>query len=102
RNLRKVYASGGGWFGRRRVVKAVDDVSFTVRSGETVGIVGESGSGKSTIGKCLLKLLEVDGGQMLFNGRDIARLTARDFRPLRKDIQMIFQDPYASLNPRQT
>jgi peptide/nickel transport system ATP-binding protein len=102
RNLRKVYASGGGWFSRRRVVQAVDDVSFSVRRGETVGIVGESGSGKSTIGKCLLKLVEVDGGQMLFNGSDIAELSPRQFRPLRKDIQMIFQDPYASLNPRQT
>jgi peptide/nickel transport system ATP-binding protein len=102
RNLRKTYASGRGWFGRRRVVRAVEDVSFNVRRGETIGIVGESGSGKSTIGKCLLKLLDVDGGQMLFNGADIAQLGAREFRPLRKHIQMIFQDPYASLNPRQT
>jgi len=102
RNLRKTYATGGGWFGAKRVVQAVDDVSFTVRRGETLGIVGESGSGKSTIGKCLLKLVDVDGGQMLFNGRDIAALSAHAFRPLRKDIQMIFQDPFASLNPRQT
>ena len=102
RHLTKTYATGGGWFGAKRVVQAVDDVSFTVRRGETLGIVGESGSGKSTIGKCLLKLVEVDGGQMLFDGRDIAALSAHAFRPLRKDIQMIFQDPFASLNPRQT
>ena len=102
RNLKKTYATGGGWFGTKRVVQAVDDVSFTVRRGETLGIVGESGSGKSTIGKCLLKLVAVDGGQMLFNGIDIASLSAHAFRPLRKDIQMIFQDPFASLNPRQT
>ena len=102
RNLQKTYATGGGWFGAKRVVQAVDDVSFTVRRGETLGIVGESGSGKSTIGKCLVKLVEVDGGQMLFDGRDIAALSAHAFRPLRKDIQMIFQDPFASLNPRQT
>ncbi|RCW75554.1 dipeptide ABC transporter ATP-binding protein [Pseudorhodoferax soli] len=102
RKLSKTYASGGGWFGARRVVRAVDDVSFTVRRGETLGIVGESGSGKSTIGKCLLKLVDVDGGQMLFNGRDIAAMSAHAFRPLRKGIQMVFQDPFASLNPRQT
>jgi peptide/nickel transport system ATP-binding protein len=102
RNLFKAYATGGGWFSPRRAVQAVDDVSFSVRRGETLGIVGESGSGKSTIGKCLLKLIDVDGGQMIFNGSDIVKLSARDFRPLRRDIQMIFQDPFASLNPRQT
>ncbi|MDB5819374.1 MAG: transporter related [Rhizobacter sp.] len=102
RHLRKTFSTGGGWFAPRREVKAVDDVSFSVRRGETLGIVGESGSGKSTIGKCLLKLMEVDGGEMLFDGRDIAPLTAHDFRPLRRDIQMIFQDPFASLNPRHS
>ncbi|WP_454763988.1 ABC transporter ATP-binding protein [Cupriavidus campinensis] len=102
RNLRKTYASGGGWFAKKRVTHAVDDVSFTVRRGETLGIVGESGSGKSTIGKCLLRLTGVDGGQMLFDGQDIARLSERQFRPLRRDVQMIFQDPFASLNPRHT
>ncbi|AUL43531.1 ABC transporter ATP-binding protein [Bordetella parapertussis] len=100
--LCKTYVTGHGWFGKKRVVRAVDEVSFEVRRGETLGIVGESGSGKSTIGKCLLKLIGIDGGKLVFNGRDIAGLSESQFRPLRKDIQMIFQDPFASLNPRQT
>ncbi|KAA6130910.1 ABC transporter ATP-binding protein [Cupriavidus cauae] len=102
RDLRKTYVSGGGLFSRKRVVHAVDGVSFTVRRGETLGIVGESGSGKSTIGKCLLRLTDIDGGTLLFQGQDIAKLPERRFRPLRKDVQMIFQDPFASLNPRHT
>ncbi|WP_167668944.1 ABC transporter ATP-binding protein [Allopusillimonas soli] len=102
RNLKKHYVLRGGWMGSKRVVRAVDDVSFSVRRGETLGIVGESGSGKSTIGKCLLKLVGVDGGQLLFDGRDIAPLSERQFRPMRHHIQMIFQDPFASLNPRHT
>ncbi|MNV47448.1 Glutathione import ATP-binding protein GsiA [compost metagenome] len=80
----------------------MDGVSFTVRRGETLGIVGESGSGKSTIGKCLLKLVGINGGQLIFNGQDIAKMSESRFRPLRHDIQMIFQDPFASLNPRHT
>ncbi|OZI32875.1 ABC transporter ATP-binding protein [Bordetella genomosp. 1] len=102
RDLKKTYVTGSGWFGKKRVVHAVDGVSFGVRRGETLGIVGESGSGKSTIGKCLLKLIGIDGGQLMFNGRDVAQLSEAQFRPVRKDIQMIFQDPFASLNPRQT
>jgi len=102
RNLSKTYVTGRGWLGHKRVVRAVDDVSFTVRRGETLGIVGESGSGKSTIGKCLLKLIGVNGGELVFDGRDIAGLSESQFRPMRKDIQMIFQDPFASLNPRHT
>ncbi|MFJ1257088.1 ABC transporter ATP-binding protein [Cupriavidus sp. CuC1] len=102
RDLRKTYSSGGGLFSKKRVVNAVDGVSFSVRRGQTLGIVGESGSGKSTIGKCLLKLTGIDGGELLFDGQDIARLTERQFRPLRSDVQMIFQDPFASLNPRHT
>ncbi|AZY49505.1 ABC transporter ATP-binding protein [Bordetella avium] len=103
RNLKKTYVTGhSGLFGKKRVVNAVDGVSFDVRRGETLGIVGESGSGKSTIGKCLLKLIGIDGGELIFNGRDIAGLSEGQFRPIRKDIQMIFQDPFASLNPRQT
>ncbi|KJK23174.1 ABC transporter ATP-binding protein [Burkholderiaceae bacterium 16] len=102
RGLRKTYSSGGGLFNKKRVVNAVDGVSFSVRRGQTLGIVGESGSGKSTIGKCLLRLTDIDGGELLFDGQDIARLSERQFRPLRSDVQMIFQDPFASLNPRHT
>ena len=102
RDLRKTYVIGHGWLGGRREVHAVDGVSFSVRRGETLGIVGESGSGKSTIGKCLLKLVGINGGQLLFNGQDIAAMPESRFRPMRKDIQMIFQDPFASLNPRHT
>lgn len=100
--LRKTYTTAGGLFQRKRVVEAVKDVSFEVRAGQTLGIVGESGSGKSTIGKCLLKLIGNDGGVMAFEGRDIAPMSERAFRPLRCHIQMIFQDPFASLNPRHT
>ncbi|MBP6018878.1 MAG: ABC transporter ATP-binding protein [Burkholderiaceae bacterium] len=100
--LNKRYVIGGGLFTKKRVIHAVNDVSFSVRRGETVGIVGESGSGKSTIGKCLLKLMAVDSGKMLFDGQDIVALTETQFRPQRCNIQMIFQDPFASLNPRQT
>ncbi|KJK16184.1 ABC transporter ATP-binding protein [Burkholderiaceae bacterium 16] len=100
--LRKTYVSPGGLFKRNRVVEAVKDVSFSVGAGKTLGIVGESGSGKSTIGRCLLKLTGTDGGGMYFDGRDIAPLSEREFRPLRRHIQMIFQDPFASLNPRHT
>ncbi|MBM1173249.1 ABC transporter ATP-binding protein [Microvirga arabica] len=102
KNLRKTYRSGGGFFSRPRVVNAVNNVSFTLRRGETLGVVGESGSGKSTLGRCLLKLADVDGGQVLFRGNDVVPLSARAFRPLRRHMQMVFQDPFASLNPRQT
>ncbi|MHA7685664.1 ABC transporter ATP-binding protein [Cupriavidus sp. PET2-C1] len=100
--LRKTYKTPGGLFQRKRVVEAVKGVSFEIRAGETLGIVGESGSGKSTIGKCLLKLTSNDGGVMAFEGRDIAPISEQAFRPLRRHIQMIFQDPFASLNPRHT
>ncbi len=102
KDLKKTYVIGHGWLGGKREVHAVDGVSFSVRRGETLGIVGESGSGKSTIGKCLLKLVGINGGQLIFNGQDIAAMPESRFRPLRKDIQMIFQDPFASLNPRHT
>ena len=102
KDLKKTYVIGHGWLGNKREVHAVDGVSFAVRRGETLGIVGESGSGKSTIGKCLLKLVGINGGQLLFNGQDIATLSESRFRPMRHEIQMIFQDPFASLNPRHT
>jgi len=101
RNLKTWFPVYGGVM-RRHVddVKAVDDVSFTVEAGTTVGLVGESGSGKTTIGRTILKLAPATAGQILFDGRDILPMSEREFRPLRRDIQMIFQDPFGSLNPR--
>src|SRR5206468_3160932 len=81
-------------------VKAVDGVSFKVEAGTTVGLVGESGSGKTTIGRALLKLIPATGGQVLYEGKDILPLSENDFRHYRREMQMIFQDPFGSLNPR--
>jgi len=102
RNLDKTYIPSIGFFSKPRIVHAIKTVTFSVRQGETLGIVGESGSGKSSLGRALLKLMDCDGGSILFEGKDIAHLSQADFRSMRPDIQMIFQDPFASLNPRQT
>src|SRR5207253_6855893 len=83
-----------------RPVRAVDDVSFEIAKGEVLGLVGESGSGKSTIGRSVLKLIEPTAGEVWFEGSDLAPLSSRAMRPYRRRLQIIFQDPYASLNPR--
>ncbi len=92
--LRKYFGGGA------QPVRAVDDVNFSIFEGETLGLVGESGSGKSTIGRLLLRLLEPSTGEIHYAGRDLARLSQREMLPLRSKMQIIFQDPYASLNPR--
>lgn len=103
KNLKKYYPITGGVFGKEiGVVKAVDDVSFTVKRGETFGLVGESGCGKSTTGRSLLRLIEPTEGEVIFDGVAITALKAEEMRRMRRDMQIVFQDPFASLNPRHT
>jgi len=99
-NVEKEYYSNAGLFKKKRIVKAVNGVSFKVYEGETVGLVGESGCGKSTLGKTILQLEKASKGKILYRGKDLTRLNTTEIRKLRKEIQLIFQDPYSSLNPR--
>ena len=94
--------TGGALTGQHAVLKAVDGVSFELASGETLAVVGESGCGKSTLCRAVLGLLRPTGGEVIWRGRAIQRLSARDMRPLRRDMQMVFQDPLAALDPRMT
>jgi ABC-type oligopeptide transport system ATPase subunit len=100
RRLVKEFPARGGWFARRPPVRAVDDVSFTVDRGETFGLVGESGCGKTTTGRCLLRLVEPTSGEVRFDGTDVLALSGRELRRARRRFQIVFQDPYSSLNPR--
>lgn len=102
-NLSKHYPMGGGLFGRPGAwVKAVDGVSFSVHKGESFGVVGESGCGKTTLGQMVVRLLEPTGGHIYFNGADITHLSRKELRTYRQKLQIIFQDPYSSLDPRMT
>jgi len=101
--LRKWYPLGGGWLGKPvQHVKAVDGVSFEIRRGEVLSLVGESGSGKSTVGRAILNLNPPTAGEVSFDGKPLVGLTRRQMRPMRRAMQMVFQDPYSSLNPKHT
>ena len=101
RNLSKTYVDRG-WLSPKREVRAASDVSIEVRKGQTLGIVGESGSGKSTVARCIVRLIEPSGGEIRLGGVDLARMRPRELRPLRRRVQIVFQDPYRSLNPRRS
>ena len=100
RSLEKTYVTERGFFTKGRRVPAAQDITFDIRKGETLGLVGESGSGKSTVGRCIVRLLDSDSGEIRFGDVDLASLKGKALRPHRRHVQMIFQDPYASLNPR--
>jgi oligopeptide transport system ATP-binding protein len=104
KNLKMYFPVGSGFLSRKPVgyVKAVDDVSFTVKRGETLGLVGESGCGKTTTGRCILQLYKATAGQVIFDGQDLTSMNSKTMRGMRREMQVIFQDPYSSLNPRMT
>ena len=96
KNLKKYFKTGSG------MLHAVDDVNLSIRKGQTLGVVGESGCGKSTLGRTILRLLPATSGEVLYNGKDLLKLKNREMKDMRSDLQIIFQDPYASLNPRMS
>ncbi len=103
KNLKMHFPVTRGFLGREvGQIKAVDDVTFTINRGETFGLVGESGCGKTTTGKCILRICTPTGGQILYKGQDITHLGPRELRPIRRELQLIFQDPYSSLDPRKS
>ncbi len=102
KNLVKTFPLKTGWFSESRSIHAVQGVSFSIEAGETLGLVGESGCGKSTLGRSLLKLIEPTSGEIRFGGNELASLSPSEMKPYRRKMQIIFQDPYSSLNPRMT
>ncbi len=102
-NLSKYFTEGSGLFtGSGRMLKAVEDVSFSIRKGETLGLVGESGCGKTTLGRCIIRLIEADKGEIYFKDNDIRKYGRKDIKRIRKQMQIIFQDPFSTLNPQIT
>src|SRR6266850_1739125 len=99
-HLVKHFTRGSGFLRAGTVVKAVDDVSFTIEEGETFGLVGESGSGKTTTGRCMLRLIEPSSGEVRVRGENVLEFSRRRLREARREMQIVFQDPYSSLNPR--
>ena len=101
KNLNKTYTQTSGFFVRKQAkIKALDQISLTIKKGQTLAVVGESGSGKSTLARCLLQLQSIDSGILMFKGKNINILNINEFKNLKREVQMVFQDPYASLNPR--